>query len=289
MSNTRKRLLLGVYIVAAAVLFTYYLFPAETVKNYIAYKLNATDPSLTVAITNVKPSFPPGLKLSTVQLDRNGIRVADAQQLIIRPVYASLLGPEKKYTFRGKLYDGTVEGQIHLNQKQNAESVQIDARFKGVRIEQVEVIEELSGRKIFGMLNGEFNVQREDRSALEATANLELTEGKLELLMPVFTYKSLDFKSVQADLAMTNQALTIIHCEIKGQPADGSIRGTVDFRAPLGKSILNLEGTVKPHPVFLALLRKSLPASMMPQTGADDGGIGITFAGTLDSPEFAFQ
>jgi hypothetical protein len=94
---------------------------------------------------------------------------------------------------------------------------------------------------------------------------------------------------VQADLALTNTTLSVLHCDIGGQPADGVIEGTIDFKEPVGKSELDLKGTVSPDPVFLALLRNSLPASMLPPTGGDTEGIGITFSGTLDAPMFAFN
>lgn len=289
MSKARKWLLLGIYVVAAAVLFTYYLFPSETVKSYIAYKLNAADPDLTVAIDRVKPSFPPGLKLNAVLLAHTGNELVEIKHLIVRPVYWALLGDEKTYRFKGALYGGSVKGQIRLGQAQTAKAIQVDARFQGLKTEQIKAIEKLSGRKIFGMLDGDIAVTRIGRSSLEATAKLALTDGKVELLMPVFTYESLTFKSVQADLAMADQTLEIKRCDIKGQPADGAFTGTIALRAPLSKSILNIEGLVKPKPVFLALLRKSLPASLVPQTGAGDDGIGLSFSGTLDRPVFALQ
>jgi type II secretion system protein N len=288
MIKGRKWLLLGFYILATAVVFTYFLFPSEAVKGYITYKINAADPNLVVAIDQVKPSFPPGVKLQSVRLDRTGFRLADIQHLIIRPVFASLLGSEKRYRFKGKLYDGKIEGIIRLNQAPDSRLMQLDARIKGINVAQAQVIKELSGRKVSGTLNGALDVTRKNRASLEASANLALIDGKLELLVPVFTYKNVVLKSVEADLALTNESLAILRCEIKGQPADGSVNGLVEFRTPLGKSRLNLEGTVEPHPVFLALLRKSLPASMLPQTDENEG-IGIIFSGTLDAPEFVFN
>jgi type II secretion system protein N len=289
MVKTRKWLMLGIYIVAAAVLFAYYLFPAEAVKGYIAYQLNAADPSLAVDIARVKPTFPPGLKLRSLKLARTGMPLVEAQQLTVRPVYASLLGLEKTYRFKGKLYQGTIDGTIQLNQGQKTGAMRIEARIEGLHIEQIRMIEEMSGRKVFGMLAGNIQAHRQNPLSLEATAKLELSDGKIELLMPVFTYKNLAFRSIKADLAITQQNLTISRCEIKAQPADGSFRGTIDFKKPLGKSMIGLEGTVKPHPALLALLRKSLPASLVPPTAAGDDGIGISLSGTLDSPGFAFQ
>ena len=60
------------YTVGITVFFLYYLFPSEAVKGYIAYNLQAVDPQMTVDIARVKPSFPPGLKLTTVRLARSG-------------------------------------------------------------------------------------------------------------------------------------------------------------------------------------------------------------------------
>ena len=149
MVKTRKWLLLGIYVVAVAVLFTYYLFPSETVKGYIAYQLKVTDPNLVVEIDSVKPSFPPGLRLNAMYVARKGSGLVEITKLIVRPAYLSLLGPEKRFRFKGKLYGGTVEGTIRLDQAQTAGSIQVDARIAGVKIEQVRVIEEMSGRKIF--------------------------------------------------------------------------------------------------------------------------------------------
>ena len=142
MIKGRKWLILGLYILAAAVIFTYVLFPSEVVKGYIAYKVNAADPNLAIEIESVKPSFPPGVKLQTVRLDRTGIRLADAQHLIIQPVNASLLGSEKTYRFKGKIYGGHVEGTIRLNQASNNNLMRVDARINGIELGQAKVIEE---------------------------------------------------------------------------------------------------------------------------------------------------
>ena len=61
MKKIRKWIAYGVYIVALAALFIYYLFPSETVKNYITARAGQVNPDIRVSILKVTPVFPPGL------------------------------------------------------------------------------------------------------------------------------------------------------------------------------------------------------------------------------------
>jgi type II secretion system protein N len=270
-------------------LFAYFLFPSEAVKGYIAFKLNAAAPDLTVDMAVVKPSFPPGLKLTAVHLERNGGGLLDAGKVIIRPDYVSLLGADKVYRFKATLYDGIVEGTLHLGQGSGTNPMEVDAIVQGVKVEQIKLFQTMTGRTVVGTLNGTVHVRRAKGFSLEATADLTLSDGRVALLMPVFTYKDLTFKLIEADLELKDRTLDIMRCSIKGQPADATLNGTIALREPLNKSLLNIEGTVKPQPALLALLRKSLPANLIPQTGTDADGIGIALSGTLESPGFAFR
>ena len=207
MKNAGKWLLCSIYIIVITALFIYYLFPSDAVKKYIAFNLNRANPELNITIDNIKPVFPPGLRLYNVSLYRLSNLLIEAEQIKITHGLLSLFRPKTTFFFNAEAYEGIL--------------------------------------------------------------------------------KSFSFESIAADIAMNNQKIQINECIIKGKHADGRISGSVSLKNPLGKSVLNLAGTIKPHHLLIENLQNIFPVKSLLKTGK--GGLSIRLYGTIAQPDFSLK
>ena len=271
------------YIIVVTALFIYYLFPSDAVKKYIAFNLNRANPELNITIDNIKPVFPPGLRLYNVSLYRLSNLLLEAKQIKITPGLLSLFRPKTTFFFKAEAYEGLLEGRADIM----ANKLMINADLSGVRTKDMSVVQNLSNRKISGMLSGKVTYTGNREFAGTVNAKLTLSNCEVELLTPVFNLESFSFESIVAEVAMNNQKIQINECIIKGDQADGMISGSVNLKNPLGKSVLDLTGTIKPHHLLINNLQKSFPVKSLLKTGKS--GLPIRLYGTIDQPGFSLR
>ncbi|MCP4694643.1 MAG: hypothetical protein GY859_41830 [Desulfobacterales bacterium] len=74
-----------------------------------------------------------------------------------------------------------------------------------------------------------------------------------------------------------------------GHEADARASGWIDPRRPLGRSVLDLNGRILPHAVFLSKLEKDYPG--LPALAGDVAKSGVFFKidGVLDQPGYALK
>ena len=283
MNNKKKRLLYFIYIIAITTFFIYYLFPSNAVKKYIAFNLNRANPELNITIDNIKPLFPPGLRLYNVSLYRLSNLLFKAEQIKITHGLLSLFRKKTTFFFKAKAYEGIMKGRADLI----ANKLMINADLSDVRTKDMSVMQNLSNRKISGILNGKVTYSGNREFSGTVNAKLTLSNFEVELLTPVLNLKSLSFESITADVAMNNQKIQIKECIIKGKQVVGRISGTVNLKNPFGKSVLDLTGTIKPHHLFIENLQDIFPVKSLLKTY--EGDLPIRLYGDIDQPGFSLN
>ncbi len=289
MKNTRKWLPYLIFFIAVTVFFMYHLFPSDIVKNYIIYNLNKIYPDINITIDYIKPAISPGLRLHNVDLYHQSNSLLAAEQITIAPGLLSLLGPKSTFFFKGRAYGGIIKGKGEVSKNKPARPAMIEANISGIQVKDIPAIQNLTGSDISGMLSGNFTYSNDNRSGENLSAKLIISDCELKLSTPVFMLESVTFNRIEADLAMKNRKLQVKQCIIKGNQMDGSISGSITLKKPLGKSVLNLAGTIKPHQLFLEKLGKDLPANLLPKKIFDKNGFPIRFYGRLDKPGFSLN
>ena len=101
MKISKISLLYGVYIIAMTGFFLYYLFPSETLKTYLAYRLSQGNPDITVTIDRVSPVIPPGINLHDVGIVHQNKALVDVANLKIMPGILSLFSDKSTVNFKG--------------------------------------------------------------------------------------------------------------------------------------------------------------------------------------------
>ena len=126
------------YIICAALLFFYILFPSDTVKEYLADQVRQVHPGLAVEIGRVKPGFPPGLKLYDVSVYHLGQTLAEMENLKISPDILSLFLSTTHLSFKGNGYGGTLIGQMDISKNSADTEMTIDADLAGIQVKQLK-------------------------------------------------------------------------------------------------------------------------------------------------------
>lgn len=286
MQNTRKWLPYFIVILCTAAFFIYYLFPSDTVKNYITIHLNNAYPEIDITIDHIKPAFPPGVRLYNVNFYHMNNVLLDAEQIKIVPGMLSLFGSKTIFFFKVRTYAGILEGRGEFTKNGPARLVMMDGKLSGIRTKEISAIKHLTGHNMSGRLDGNFTYRSDKESEGNLEARLMVSDGELDLSAPVLTLERIPFRKITTDLTMKNRKIELNRCIIKGDQVDGSISGSITLKQPPGKSYLKLLGTIKPHPLFLEKLGKNIPTNLLPKKISGNSDVHIRIYGTMDKPRF---
>jgi type II secretion system protein N len=284
----KKFLLYFIYITGITVFFVYYLFPSDTVKEYIAFKLKEANPDISLTVSHVKPAFPPGLKLYAANLLYRNNPVIEAEEIKAVPGWLSLFQAEKIVFFNADTCEGIIKGKARFAKPADESAgprMSADAELSGLLIQKISALKNLSAHQISGKLDGNINVAEKGETL---NANLAVSDCNIKLAKPILTLENLTFKNIDAVLVLEKKVmLQIKECKFKGVQMNGSLTGTVELKKPAGKSLLHLSGNITPHPSLIAGIGEAA-AMFSPKKGAEQAGIPFTVGGTLEKPEIPF-
>lgn len=281
---SKNRILFGAYIIIITVFFLYYLFPSESLRGYCAYRLSQISPNTRINIKDIKLAFPPGFRLSHVDLYHLEQDIGSIDHIKITPSLLSFIGQDTNMSFKGKAYSGKFNGSAEIASNSPTHRVLIDTTFSGIQVKEIDAIMLFSDYQISGLLDGKLAYKTDSRNQT-LRGNIRLSNCKVDLGIPLLNLGSLTFKDITADLLMNNQTLTIQRCRAQGNQMDASISGTINT----GQGILDLSGTLNPQHALLAKLKNSFAVNLFKAGKSDDQGFAFKIRGTLDAPEFSFN
>jgi type II secretion system protein N len=288
MKISKISLLYTVYIIGITGFFLYYLFPSDTLKTYLAYRLSQGNPDITVTIERVSPVIPPGINLHGVGIIHQNNSLVDLTSLKIMPGILSLFSDTSTVNFKGRVSAGTFSGRAELDDNAEGQEVKCDGRISGIQVQGIPALQRLPADKISGVLNGNFTyTDAGPNRSMEG--KLTLSQCRIELSEAVFNLKSLEFRDIDADLMLKNDTLTIKHTRAKGNQLDADLTGTIVLAGQAGKNALNLSVSVTPHHLLLAKIEKTLPMDFLRKKKAGKAAISFKIDGTLDEPGFSLN
>jgi type II secretion system protein N len=288
MKISKKSIFYTIYLIAITGIFLYYLFPSDTLKTYLAYRLSQGNPDVTVTIDRVSPAIPPGISLYNVGIAHQNKALVDLAKLKLMPSFLSLFSDKTTVNFKGYLNAGTISGRARLGGLSGAQEVKGDGRISDIQVEGIPALQRLPADKIAGVLNGDFTFAHvgPDRSL---AGKLTLSKSRIELKKAVFNVQSLEFRNIDADLMLKNDTLTIKQTKARGNQLDADLSGTIALAGQTGKQAMNLTVSVTPHHLLLAKIEKNLPMDFLRNQKAGEAAISFKIDGTLDKPDFSLN
>jgi len=286
MKNIPKWLLYSIYVLAVVVFFIYYLFPSDKLNNYVTYSFNKLNSNISISIDHVSPAFPLGLKLYKVNFYHMGNVLPEIEQIKVVPNLLSLFRSKIIFFFKGRAFEGILEGRGELIKNKPDQNVIIDGKFSNINIKEISAVKQFIGRNLTGNLEGNFIYRNGGKLGGTHGARFIISDGEIELLTPVFKFENINFSKIETEMTIENQRIKVKRCIIKAAPLDGNVSGLINLREPLGQSYLRLLGVIKPNQEFLAELGKDIPKNLLPEEIFNKRVVRIRIYGTLDEPRF---
>lgn len=276
----------AVFIICAALLFLYILFPTDSAKEYLADLVRQTHPNLTLEIGQLKLGFPPSVKLYDVSVYHSDRNIADLENVTIWPDIVSLFLATTHISFKGNGHGGNFKGGVDIIKKAENREVIIDADLAGIQVNQLEALSALTTHKISGSLDGTLTFTAKVPHQ-ELVGDLTLVDGKIDLSPPLLAQKVLAFDSIEAQLMFNGRILTIERCELQGDQLDGEVAGSIKFGHHLAARILDLSGTVRPHEALFARLSDQAP-KLLANKNWQTQGVPFKIKGPVEAPTYSF-
>ena len=288
MKISKQLLLYAIYIIGITGFFLYYLFPSNTLKSYLEYRLSQGNPNITVTIDRVSPVLPPGINLHEVDIVHHNEALIDLDNIKIMPGILSLFSDKTTMNFKGRVNGGTFRGRAELDDNSGSQAIKCAGTVSGIQVLGIAALQRLPADKISGVLNGNFTYANSGPNrSLEG--KLTLSQSRIELNKAVFSLKSLEFRDINADLILNNDTLTIKQTSARGNQLDADLTGTILLSGQADRSALDLSVSVTPHHLLLAKIEKTLPMDLLRGEKAGKGPISFNIDGTFAEPGFSLN
>ena len=156
MKPSKKTLLYTAYISGITLFFLWYLFPSDTLKDYLAYRFSQGNPDVAVTIDRISPVLPPGIKLHEVDFSHQDQSLIEVESLKVMPKLASLFSDTAAVNFKGRVYKGTLSGRAEIQAVPDGSAIKIDGNIADVQIKQIAALQQFSDHDISGGLDADF-------------------------------------------------------------------------------------------------------------------------------------
>ncbi len=289
MSRFKYGLLYFFYIVGITAIFLYFLFPGKAVKDYLAYHFKRQSNNMELHITDVRPKFPPGLTFEKMVISQSDQPVARLEIVKVTPGLVSLFKRKTSFTAEGKTYDGFVECEGEIEKGNSIRLLKLDGKITDVQLAKIVELNSLMKHVLSGRMDGTFVFPQAGKAPRTVGAKLKISEVNVKLAESVLNMNELDLGNVIADLSKTGKILHISQCLIRGPQADGNVSGDVIVTNPYPKSLLNLSGEIRPHPLFLSNLEKDFPAVAFLRGRPGKNELPFALKGTIEQPNFSIK
>jgi len=264
----------------------YILFPSEVAKKYILSGLNRINPDFDITISKVRPDFPPGIKLYNVSAYYRGDSIFDAEKIVLSPAILSFFVGRLSLNIGSSVYAGLIDAKVDFSWKKFLPK-KAYVKMNGIQIGEIIMLKNLVPHDLEGVLNGNITYDAGEEKNISVMSDILLSEFGIEFLSPYYGLETLGLKNIEADLELNGNQLKVNRFTNTGGDADGSLSGSVLIRNVIGRSVLNLKGSVRPNLVFIEKLGKINPVvKVFFKKSSGNSDIPLHIQGTLERPRF---
>lgn len=288
MNRTGKIFLYVLYAVFALVVFLYFRFPSELMKDILVSWTKQLQPLAQLETDSVRPAIPLGVKLEPLTIVFDDKPILRMDSLKITPHLFSMLGHNKRFSFKGTLGDGELKGTADIAAASNRGHFQGELHFSQVPLEFLEILNQYPSFKPDGKMNAVVSFDS-TKGGGSADISLEITPAHIALEPPLMDLKALDFALIKAQLAATSRMVQIRSCEATGDQLEGKLTGAIVLRQPFADSRLTLSLTAKPQPAFIADHKNDMIGGLLASGNAQKRGLIFRISGTIDNPNYVIR
>jgi type II secretion system protein N len=274
------------YIVLVTFIFLYYLFPTKAVTAYVNYRLSDSLPGVHLTVAQMRPSFPPGLILTSLVVERNDKEWIKADQASIRPRYMTLFSQTKAFVLNGALDTGRVAGTATITT--GTSLLNIDLSVDQFEIGNIPALKEMMPHSLTGIVKGKLAFENQPPFG-KGNTDLTLSNCSVDFKPAFFGMNQLKMDTVAAKADLGDGMIKIEAFEVKGRELNGKATGTVTLKNPIAQSPLNISGQVTPTPTLMKSLGDILSITGLAEGNTNSTEIPFKISGTIESPKVSLR
>ena len=267
----------------------YYRFPSDALQDYLKATLVRINPQILVSIGKVSPSFPFGIKLMETQLslkEEPEILFFRANSFFIRPHLWSFLQGQSNYQFKCQAYGGTLKGSVHFLNNRLEAPFNTSMTLKNIHVDKNTFLPNIIDGHLEGVLEGTIRYSGQNNLMREGMgeANLRLSSGSTDLLQPILSLESLDFKDFFIKVVLKKQIIDLSNTELKGASMHGMLSGFISLKEEFSKSSLDLRVTIEPFADIIKNLGRDGDSLQSFKQRLKRGKLSFIIRGTIGDP-----
>ena len=283
----KQRFLYALYLAAVTAVWFYVQFPARAIQAYAVQKTAGLAPGLSLAVAAVDFRFPLGVRFDRVALSYQGAPALNLEWLEVRPGWKTLLPGQAAFGFETRIEGGRARGRVELAGAPQWAPRFLRLELESIRVADLPILVRQAGREITGVCGGEIVYTPEDATTM-AQAHLVLENGRVEIRQPMIKRRSLSFARIDSQIALQARSVALRRVVWQGPEIDGEFSGSVEIKAPLETSQIDIRGDMRPHAGFLTELRQTIPERLMPKPGPG-GRYAVQLTGTVANPQYRLR
>ena len=280
----------ALYTAVVTAVLLWYLFPASTVRDWLRFRLHKAVPGVEWKIGSLGLALPGRLEMRNVRL--NSSKQPKTELLALNRV---ALGPD----IAGLIQERKMRGLVHLTLASGSidsllsadvpGSLDVEGQVQDVRVEELQGVQAVLGRKISGTLSGTFRgrVDLQDPGKSMIRADLLLAQGELTFRKPVLGLDRLPFARLGTSLSTKRKQFRLEKGSVGSRLLQGEFHGTIIPGSDLAGSAIRVEGVVRPRPELFARLGSSRMVRFV-RSRLRKGALAFSVSGSLAEPGILF-
>lgn len=281
--------LYGLFTLIAVVVFLYLLFPSHTARDLVMAQIALVHPDLNIRVDEVQPVFPPGLKLAPLSVAYAGTPVLQMAHLKVVPGLFSLLGSQKQFRFDGPVGVGSLKGHAGLTLDEPQPKVTLTLTLNGIAVEELEALRQLLPATLRGRMTAYVDFDSHKGAGGTANINVDITPARVVFQTPLLGLQELEFSQIQSEVTLTPRMLQIKSFDTSGAQIESRTTGSIVFRQPLQHSRINLSCNIRPQAGFIAEQKDTMIGALLATPAAQQRGVLVRIAGTLEKPSYVVR
>ena len=281
------------YAIVLTVALLYFLFPGNTIRDYVERRVSDSDRGVILTIDRVRPAFPVGLQFLDGEISLKGksdINPLTVERVSISPNIGACLSGNGAFNFQASAYKGEITGSIRFHGYRISGPFEFNVHFEDVMLEEAAFLRNLTGRHISGRLSGDMTYDYESGTFMQGRGVCALTvsNGSLELSLPFLEPGGIRFLSMETVTTLADGRLVLERCELEGDVLRGGMSGNIIFYRNIGDSVINIRGNIEP--LKASIKNGDLSGAILALVGKQikKGKIPFTVKGTIRDPKVSF-
>ncbi|MBW2645358.1 MAG: type II secretion system protein GspN [Deltaproteobacteria bacterium] len=282
------------YSIVLTVALLYFLFPGNTIRNYVEQRVSDSGSGVILTIDKVRPAFPIGLQFLDGEISLRGksdISPFAVERVRLFPRIGACLSGKGSFKFDGSAYKGEIDGSIRFPGYSISGPFDLDIHLEDVMLEEIASLRDMAGRHISGKLEGDITYAYGSGSFADGQGKCSFTvlNGSIEFPLPFLEPGGMQFLSMETVARLANGRLVFERCELEGDGLRCGLTGTITLYKNIEDSIINIRGDIEPlkasfdngnlSGAILALVGKQIKKEKIP----------FAIRGTIRAPKVTFM